>query len=100
MVSVQELQRQIAASGLVIGSIRASRSANADICGQYVFDFFWNRALPYVGMAALVFYNCFIRHALHTIVELERHPDGTSQRISIVYKVRVRCCWGMYTVPT
>ena len=83
----QQMQKKIGALGLVVGTISSQRSPDADICKSYFYNYFWNRALPYIGMGALALYNCFLRTAITSIVEIERHGDLTSARISIVFKV-------------
>ncbi len=71
-----------------MGTISSVRSPDADICTDFTVAYFWNVALPYVGMAGLGFYNLFLAAVASRLVAFERHPDLSHHRASVLVKVR------------
>lgn len=82
----QELQDSIAKYGLVVGAISAAKSPNKDICTAYIFNYFWNIALPYIGMAALTLFNHVICAFATRLSAFQRPWDLGSQRASVLVK--------------
>jgi hypothetical protein len=85
---VQEFQSRIKGLGLIVATIQFLLHKDADICKEYIDAYFWNRALPYVGMATLAFLNCFLRMIICKVVPFERQISLSGVRVSVMIKVR------------
>ena len=83
----QQLMNRVADSGLVLGTMELLTSTDADICTMYANNYFWNRAMPYIGMAALVYYNFVMLWAIRKFAKFQRLRNLHDQRVSIMLKV-------------